>query len=151
MPPLEALWLVKACCVLHNRCIDWGLRKLPPGKSPDPDHEKNIQKLARRRFNEANKREADNDDADDEEHGLIPRRDVTFDGIMRRKMYIHRNYGGPRPELPRVRRGNPSGRGRGRGRGRSQSTPAPTTPRGVQKRGRGRVRGSGRASHASDQ
>ena len=36
MDPLQASWLVKACCVLHNRCFEWGLHKLMPGQNQDP-------------------------------------------------------------------------------------------------------------------
>ena len=39
MDPLQASWLVKACCVLHNRCLDWGIRKLKPGENRDPTME----------------------------------------------------------------------------------------------------------------
>ena len=74
-------------------------------------------------------------------------------------MYKHKNYGGPRPEVPRSWRGRGRGgarlaRGRGRGRGQEQvsvphsGTPA-STPCGGVKRvvcGRGRCPGPGRAT-----
>ena len=144
MPPLEASWLVKACCVLHNRCFDWGLRKLRPGQNKDPDYENQIQTLARRRFLKYNRQ--DQEDMDDEDdHDVSLQRNITYDGIMKRKMYIHRNYGGPRPEVARVRRG----RGRGarggvcqaRGRGRGQVVGRVSTPTQSQRGGVRRVRG----------
>ena len=88
MPPLEASWLVKACCVLHNRCIDWELRRMRPGKNKDPEHENKIQKLARRRFLAANQQLVDSDD--DGDHDATQAREVTLDGILRRKLYIHK-------------------------------------------------------------
>ena len=93
MPPLEASWLVKACCVLHNRCIDWGLRRMRPGKNKDPEHENKIQNLAHRRFLTANQREVDSDD--DGDHDVTQVREVALEGIQRCKLYIHKNYGGP--------------------------------------------------------
>ena len=45
---------MKACCVLHNMCIDWGLRKLPPGQNKDPDHERDIRIDAQRLLNKHN-------------------------------------------------------------------------------------------------
>ena len=50
MTPLHASLLVKACIVLHNRCIDWGLRKPNRGQNRDPEHEINIQVRAHMRF-----------------------------------------------------------------------------------------------------
>ena len=67
-----------------------------PGKNKDPEHENKIQKLARRRFLAANQQLVDSDD--DGDHDATQAREVTLDGILRRKLYIHKNYGGPRPE-----------------------------------------------------
>ena len=67
MPPLEASCLVKACCVLHNRCLDWGLHRIRPGMNKDPQYENNIQALACQRFRVANHRKFDEDDNNDEE------------------------------------------------------------------------------------
>ena len=53
MDPLQASWLVKACCVLH-RCLDWGLRRLKPGKNRDPTMEADIHVKAAERYQEAN-------------------------------------------------------------------------------------------------
>ena len=54
MTPLNASWLVKACVVLHNRCLDWGLRKLRRSQNRDPEHEMNIQVRAHMRFTRYN-------------------------------------------------------------------------------------------------
>ena len=54
LPPLQASWIVKACCVLHNMCLDWGLRKLRPGQNKDPDHELDIRIEAQKLFNKHN-------------------------------------------------------------------------------------------------
>ena len=50
MEPLEASWLVRACVVLHNMCIDWGLQALKPEDSYDPEIELDIQQEAAKRF-----------------------------------------------------------------------------------------------------
>ena len=34
--PPSSILAVKACCVLHNRCFEWGLHKLKPGQNQDP-------------------------------------------------------------------------------------------------------------------
>ena len=64
MDPLQASWLVKACCVLHNRCLDWGLRKLKPGENRDPTMEADILVQAAERFRDANEGVGE-DDAQD--------------------------------------------------------------------------------------
>ena len=129
-----------------------------PGKNKDPEHENKIQKLARRRFLAANQQLVDSDD--DGDHDATQAREVTLDGILRRKLYIHKNYGGPRPEMPRVRHGRGRGRGprggvgqaRGRGRGRgapvnpSSTAPCSRTPRRGVKHGRVSGRGRSRAT-----
>ena len=125
MDPLQASWLVKACCVLHNRCLDWGLHKLKPGQNCDPTMEVDILVEAAGRFQEANQGIEDDILPDD----TPPRRNYgpTHAGVVRRQTYIHSNYGGPAPQ--NVGRGTGRGRGRGRGHGRG--------------RGRGRVGGRG--------
>ena len=50
MEPLEAPWLVRACVVLHNMCIDWGLQALKPEDSYDPEIEQDIQEEAAKQF-----------------------------------------------------------------------------------------------------
>ena len=52
-----------------------------------------IQKLARRQFLAANQRLVDSDDEGD--HDATQAREVTRDGILHRKLYIHKNYGEP--------------------------------------------------------
>ena len=64
-----------------------------PGKNKDPEHENKIQKLARRRFLAANQQLVDSDDEGD--HDATQALEVTLDGILRCKLYIHKNYGGP--------------------------------------------------------
>ena len=64
MDPLQASWLVKACCVLHNRCLDWGIRKLKPGENRDPTMEADILVQAAERFRDANEGVGDHDTHD---------------------------------------------------------------------------------------
>lgn len=118
MEPLQASWLVKACCILHNRCLDWGLRKIPPGQHIDPEHEAGIQKEAQQRFEEHNKGiDAENVPEGVDASDLGP----TREGIARRDRYIYYRYGGARPAtLDRVTRGRGRGARRGRGRGRGR-------------------------------
>ena len=141
MTPLNASWLVKACVVLHNRCIDWGLRKLRRGHNRDPEHEMNIQVRAHMRFTRYNREiSAEEVPPERERYGS------THDGIVRRARYVFKNYGGPVP------RGGVQGRQRGvgdhaRGRGRGCGAPADERVGGpiragcVHRRGRGRGRG----------
>ena len=130
---------MKACCVLHNMCIDWGLRKLPPGQNQDPDHEREICIEAQRLFNKHNPGiDIDNipqtEEIHHEDYG------PTHRGLLRRRQYIYSHYGGPAPQYqlePRPPRRGGRGRGRGRGQGRgavdtSQSRPSTSS------RGRGR-------------
>ena len=128
-----------------------------PGKNKDPEHENKKQKLARHRFLAANQQLVNRDDEGD--HDATQAREVTLDRILRRKLYIHKNYGGPRPEMPRVRHGCGRGTGPrggvgqvlGRGGGRgvpvnpSSTAPRSTTPGGGVKRGRVSGRGRSRA------
>lgn len=133
MTPLKASWLIKACVVLHNRCLDWGLRKLKRGQNRDPEYEMNIQVRAHMRFTRYNR------DIAQEQLPPEPQRyGTTNEGIVRRAQYVFTNYGGQAPEVSL--RGRPrSGRGRGRGRNRSvasEGTPAGTS-RGSQTQRRG--------------
>ena len=130
MDPLQASWLVKACCVLHNRCLDWGIRKLKPSENRDPTMEADILVQAAERFRDANEGVGD-DDTHDAAAAAAPRGNYgpTHGGVVRRQTYIHRNYGGPPPPTG----GGGRGRGRGHGRGRG--------------RGRGRVGGHGRGGN----
>ena len=118
MHPLEASWLVKACCILHNRCLDWGLRKLKPGQNRDPTNEMDILVEAAERFEKENGA-IDNDDLPDDPS---PRGNYgpTHAGVIRRQTYIHRNYGGPPPATGCRGRGRGRGRGGGRVRGRGR-------------------------------
>ena len=50
MDPLEASWLIRACAVLHNMCIDWGMQSLKPRDAHDPEIELQIQTEAANRF-----------------------------------------------------------------------------------------------------
>ena len=61
MTLLHASWLVKACVVLHNSCIDWGLRKLKRGQNHDSDHEMNIQVRVHMCFTQYNQKIAEDD------------------------------------------------------------------------------------------
>ena len=118
--------------MLHNRCIDWGLRKLRRGQNRDPEHEMNIQVRAHMRFTRYN-------------------REITAEEVPpERERYVFKNYGGPVP------RGGVHGRQRGvgdraHGRGRGRGAPAdehvggPIRAGHVLRRGRGRGRGCGRA------
>ena len=64
MDPLQVSWLVKACCVLHNHCLDWGLRKLKPRQNIDPTVEADILvKTAERRSKSGKKDDQLNEDA----------------------------------------------------------------------------------------
>ena len=54
LPPLQAGWIVKAFCMLHNMCIDWGLRKLHPRQNNEPYHERDIHINGQRLFNKHN-------------------------------------------------------------------------------------------------
>ena len=133
-----------------------GLHRIRPGMNKDPQYENNIQALACQRFRVANHRKFDEDDNNDEEdNDPTQSREITLDGIYRRKMYNHKNYGGPRPEVPRSRRGCGRGgagiaRGRGCGRGQGQvsvpnsATPASTPRAGVKRVDRSPSRGRGR-------
>ena len=50
MDPLEASWLIRACAVLHNMCIDWGMLSLKPWDAHNPEIELRIQTEAANRF-----------------------------------------------------------------------------------------------------
>ena len=50
MEPLEASWLIRACVVLHNMCIDWGLQALKPEDSYDPEIKLDIQQEVAKQF-----------------------------------------------------------------------------------------------------
>ena len=108
-----------------------------PGQNKDPDYENQIQTLARRRFLKYNRQ--DQEDMDDEDdHDVSLQRNITYDGIMKRKMYI-------RPEVARVRRGHGrcarGGVCQARGRGRGQAVGRVSTPTQSQRGGVRRVRG----------
>ena len=123
--------------MLHNRCLDWGLRKLKPGQNRDPDIEMLIRVNAHSRFTRQNRHLAEEGQLGDEEapenHG------PTAAGIFRRNHYIHRNYvGDPPAPLPVRGRGCGCGRGCGRGGGRGRG-------RG-HGRGHGRVQGQGQVN-----
>ena len=47
---LEASWLIQACVVLHNMCIEWGLQALKPKDSHDPEIELKIQQEVVKQF-----------------------------------------------------------------------------------------------------
>ena len=113
MTPLHASWLVKACIVLHNRCIDWGLRKLKRGQNRDLEHEMDIQVRAHMRFTMYNQEIAEEDLPDEAE-----RYGATNEGIVRRAQYVFKNYGGPTPQQGVL--GRQRGRVRRRGRGQGQ-------------------------------
>ena len=113
MMPLHDSWLVKACIVLHNRCLDWGLRKLKRGQNYNPEHEMNIQVRAQMRFTMYNREIAAEDLPDESE-----RYGATKEGIVRRAQYVFKNYGGPTPQQGVLGRQRVLGRGRGQGRGR---------------------------------
>ena len=115
MTPLHASWLVKACIVLHNRCIDWGLRKLKRGQNRDPEREMDIQVRAHMRFTMYNQEIAEEDLPDEAE-----RYGAANEGIVRRAQYVFKNYGGPTPQQGVLGRQRGPGRGRGRGQGRGR-------------------------------
>ena len=101
---------------MHNRCLDWGLRKLKPGENCDPTYEMDILVEAAEHFEKENGAIDDNEIPDDPP----PRRNYgpTHAGVIRRQSYIHRNYGGPPPTTGCCGRGRGRGRGGGRARGR---------------------------------
>ena len=120
MDPLQASWLLKACYVLHNHFLDWGLRKLKPSQNRDPTMEADILVEATERFQQENEGIQDDDLPDDPP----PRANYgpTHAGVVRRQSYIHRNYGGPAPAKVGGGRDRGCGRGccRGRGCGRGR-------------------------------
>ena len=92
MTPLRASWLVKACGVLHNRCIDWGLRNMRRGQNRDPEHKMNIQVWALMQFNRYNQEiREDKLPSERQSYGS------THKGIVRPAQYVFKNYGGPVP------------------------------------------------------
>ena len=137
--------------VLHNMCLDWGLRKLRPGQNKDPDHELDIRVEAQKLFNKHNPHlNPDNltqtEEVYQEDYG------PTHLGLLCRRQYIYSQYGGPHPEYQLEPRppGRGLGRGRGRGRGRggggvdTAGSSLNTSSRGgARVRGRGRGRGGG--------
>lgn len=112
MTPLHASWLVKACCVLHNRCIDWKLRKLRPGQNRDPDLEMEIRVRALSRFRRNNRHILTGEFTANPESEYQP--GSTPEGVYRRQLIIQKRYGGPPPvaRLPREARRGRGGRGR---------------------------------------
>ena len=118
MEPLEASWLVRACVVLHNMCIDWGLQALKPEDSYDPEIELDIQQEAAKR--PSRKRD----------------REEYLAGVRRRNDIFHNHFGGPQPKgaaFPGRRGGRGRGRGARRGAGRGLVR---GTGRGARKGGR---------------
>ena len=141
MTPLHASWLVKACIILHNRCIDWGLRKLKRGQNCNPEHEMNIQVRAHMHFTMYNREIAAEDLPDEAE-----RYGATNEGIVRRAQYVFKNYGRPTPQQGVLgwQRGRGRGRGQEQGRGR-RAADAQEHIRGPIRGGRVERRGCGQA------
>ena len=121
MDPQQASWLVKACCgiVLHNWCLDLGIRKLKPGENRDPTMEAEILIEEAERFRDANEGVGD----DDSPAAAAPRVNCgpTYASVVRRLTYVHRNYGGPPPPNGGGGKGRGPGHGCGRGRGRGSA------------------------------
>ena len=100
MDPLEASYLVVACCVLHNMCIEWGVSELSPMNNADPDLEVQIQIDALSSFLEARKDILQN--RVPKKHRVPKDKSNHVKGNYRRQMIIHRYHGGPAPmRLPR--------------------------------------------------
>ena len=117
MEPLEASWLVRACVVLHNMCIDWGLQALKPEDSYDPEIELDVQQEAAKRFLRSLKQNRD--------RSVLEVNDI-----------FHNHFGGPQPQgaaFPGCRGGRGRGRGARRGAGRGLMR---GTGRGARKGGR---------------
>ena len=110
MDPLPASWLTEACCVLHNLCIDWGVRELRSGENKDPEIEQLIQEEAGLRFARAMRRAAT---ARNQPSAPVRERNTRrlIEGQVKRARYIYFNYGGPRPTI-RVPRQRAQGRQR---------------------------------------
>ena len=129
MEPLEASWLVRACVVLHNMCIDWGLQALKPEDSYDPEIELDIQQEAAKRFLRSLKQNRDRSVL--EVRRRKRDREEYLAGVCRRNDIFHNHFGGPQPKGAAFP-GRRGGRGRGRGARRGA--------------GRGLVRGTGRGA-----
>ena len=101
MEPLEASYLVVACCVLHNMCIEWGVSELSPMNNEDPDLEVKIQLNALSSFLEARQHIIAN--RVPREHRVPKNMSNSVQGNYRRQMIIHRYHGGPAPDrLPKT-------------------------------------------------
>ena len=113
MDPLEASWLIRACAVLHNMCIDWGMQSLKPRDAHDPEIELKIQTEATNRFLRA-LRAARNRNGPHVKH-LQRKRDDYIAGLNKRNPILQTYFGGPRVE-PIIPKRWGCGRGRRRGR-----------------------------------
>ena len=111
MAPLQASWLVTACSVLHNLCLDWGVSELSPSNNADPDKEADIRLRSYARMLRA-RRLVSRDQIP------VPRRHPTTTsayqlGLKRRARIMWRSYGGPSPTqavLAQRRRSRPRAR-----------------------------------------
>ena len=109
MDPLHASWVTEACCCLHNLCKDWGVTEIMDGENKDPDLEELIQEEASLRIARSMQRAAQSI-----REGNVPDQGTMRQntrgaryaaGFHKRARYIHKHYGGPRPERqPRGRR-----------------------------------------------
>ena len=119
MEPLEASWLVRACVVLHNMCIDWGLQALKPEDSYDPEIELDIQQVAAKRLLRSLKENRDRSVLE-VRHRKWNREEYLAE-VGRRNNIFHNNFGGPQPQgeaFPGHRGGRGSVRGARRGASR---------------------------------
>ena len=114
MEPLEASWLIRACVVLYNMCIDWGLQALKPEDSYDPEIELEIQQKSKRflRFLRSLKQNRDRSVLEVRRRKRDQEQYLT--GVRRRNDIFHNQFGGPQPQAAAFP-GHKGGRGRSRG------------------------------------
>ena len=96
MEPLEASWLVRACVVLHNMCIDWELQALKPEDSYDPEIELDIQQEAAKWFLRSLKQNRDRSVL--EVRRRKRDREEYLAGVRLRNDIFHNHFGGPQPQ-----------------------------------------------------
>ena len=95
MEPLEVSWLIRACVVLHNLCLDWGLQAVKPKDCYDPEIELEIQQEAAKRFLRALQQNRDRSVLEVRHR----KRDMAdyLAGLRRRNLIYHQYFGGPEP------------------------------------------------------